>query len=53
MYNYSTHLLPECIAQLYLGNDSILEYNTRGCQLLRVLLGSKTLGTNTLISLVA
>ena len=42
MYNYSNHLLPECIAQLYLRNDSIHEHNTRGCQLLRVPLESKT-----------
>ena len=42
MYKYSNHLLPECIAQLYLRNDSIHEHNTRGCQLLRVPLDSKT-----------
>ena len=42
MYKYSNHLLPECIAQLYLRNDSIHEHNTRGCQLLRVPLESKT-----------
>ena len=42
MYIYSSNLLPECIAQLYLRNDSIHEHNTRGCQLLRVPLGSKT-----------
>ena len=41
MYKYSNHLLPECIAQLYLRNDSIHEHNTRGCQLLRVPLDSK------------
>ena len=29
MYKYSNHLLPECIAQLYLRNDSIHEHNTR------------------------
>ena len=42
MYKYSDHLLPECIAQLYFRNDGIHEHNTRGFQLLRVLLGSKT-----------
>ena len=42
MYKYSNHLLPECIAQLYLRNDSIHEHNTRRCQLLRVPLDSKT-----------
>ena len=42
MYKYTNHLLPECIAQLYLRNDSIHEHNTRGCQLLRVPLESKT-----------
>ena len=42
MYTYSDHLLPECIAQLYLRNDSIHEHNTRGCQLLRVPLEPKT-----------
>ena len=42
MYKYSNHLLPECIAQLYLRNYSIHEHNTRGSQLLRVPLGSKT-----------
>ena len=42
MYKYSNHLLPECIAQLYLRNDSIHEHNTRGSQLLRVPLRSKT-----------
>ena len=42
MYTSSNNLLPECIAQLYLRNDSIHEHNTRGCQLLRVPLGSKT-----------
>ena len=42
IYKYSNHLLPECIAQLYLRNDSIHEHNTRGCQLLRVPLESKT-----------
>ena len=42
MYKHSNHLLPECIAQLYLRNDSIHEHNTSGCQLLRVPLESKT-----------
>ena len=44
MYKYSSNLLPECIAQLYLRNDSNNEHNTRGSQLLRVHvpLGSKT-----------
>ena len=44
MYIYSNHLLPECIAQLYmyLRNDSIHEHDTRGWQLLRVPLDSKT-----------
>ena len=41
MYKYSNHLLPECIAQLHLRNDSIHEHNTRGSQLLRVPLGLK------------
>ena len=31
MYKYSLNLLPECIAHLYLRNDSIHEHNTRGC----------------------
>ena len=43
MYKYSSNLLPECIAHLYLLNDSIREHNTRGCYELRVLPGSKTL----------
>ena len=42
MYKYSNHLSPKCIAQLHLRNDSIHEHNTRGSQLLRVPLGSKT-----------
>ena len=42
MYKYSNHLLPECVVQLYLRNDSIHEHNTRGSQLLRVPPGSKT-----------
>ena len=42
MYKYSNNLLPECIAQLYLRNDSINEHNTRGCHLLRVLPCAKT-----------
>ena len=37
MYKYSLNLLPECIAHLYLRNDSIHEHNTRGCHELRVL----------------
>ena len=45
MYKYFNHLLPECIAQLHLRNDSIHEHNTRGSQLLRVPLGSKTLSS--------
>ena len=39
---YSLNLLPECIAHLYLRNDSIHEHNTRGCHELRVLPGAKT-----------
>ena len=39
---YPNYLSPECIAQLYLRNDSIHEHNDRECQLLRVPLGSKT-----------
>ena len=39
MYKYSNNLLPECIALLYLQNDSIHEHNTRGCHQLRVLIG--------------
>ena len=31
VYKYSLNLLPECIAHLYLRNDSIHEHNTRGC----------------------
>ena len=42
MYKYSYHLLPKCIAQLNLRNDSIHEHHTSGSQLLRVHLGSKT-----------
>ena len=42
MYNYSLNLLPECIAHLYLRNDSIHEHNTRGCHELRVLPGAKS-----------
>ena len=42
MCKYFNNLLPECIAQLYLRNDSIHEHNTRGSQPLRVPLGSKT-----------
>ena len=38
MYKYSLNLLPECIAHLYLRNDS----NTRGCHELRVLPGAKS-----------
>ena len=45
MYKYSNHRLPECIAQLYLRNDSIHEHNTRGSQVLRVPLGSKTISS--------
>ena len=37
MYKYYLNLLPECIAQLYLRNDSVHEHNTRGCHELRVL----------------
>ena len=39
---YSLNLLPECIAHLYLCNDSIHEHNTRGCHELRVPPGAKT-----------
>ena len=42
MYKYSLNLLPECIAHLYLRNDSVHEHNTRGCHELRVLPGVKT-----------
>ena len=42
MYKYSLNLLPECIAHLYLRNDSIHEHNTRGCHELRVLPGAKS-----------
>ena len=42
MYKYSFNVLPECIAHLYLRNDSIHEHNTRGCHELRVLPGAKT-----------
>ena len=42
MYKYSLNLLPECIAHLYLRNDSIHEHNTRGCHELRVFPGAKT-----------
>ena len=42
MYKYSNNLLPECIALLYLRNDSIHEHNTRRCHQLRVLTGAKT-----------
>ena len=38
MYKYSLNLLLECIAHLYLQNDSINEHNTRGCHELIVLL---------------
>ena len=43
MYKYSLNLSPECIAYLYLRNDSIHEHNTRGCHKLRVLPDAKTL----------
>ena len=43
MYKYSLNLLPECIAHLYLRNDSIHEHNTQGCHELRVLTGAKTI----------
>ena len=36
MYKYSLKLLLECIAHLYLRNDSIHEHNTRGCHKLKV-----------------
>ena len=42
MYKYSNNLLPKCIAQLHMQNDSIHEHNTRECHLLRVLPGAKT-----------
>ena len=45
MYKYSLNLLPECIAHLYLRNDSshmTHEYNTRDCHELRALPGAKT-----------
>ena len=42
MYKCSLNFLPECIAHLYLRNDSIHEHNTRGCHELKVLLGPKT-----------
>ena len=53
MYKYSLNLLPECIAHLYLRNDSIHDHNTRGCHELRVLPGAKTFTnvTSRLISL--
>ena len=38
---YSLNHLPECIAHLYLRNDSIHDFNTRGCHALRVLPGAK------------
>ena len=42
MYKYSLKILPECIAHLYLRNDSIHEHNTRGCHELRVLSDAKS-----------
>ena len=42
MYKYSLHLLPECIAHLYLRNGNIHEHNTRSCHQLRLLHGAKT-----------
>ena len=42
MYKYSLNLLQECIAHLYLRNDSIHVHNTRGCHELRVHPGAKT-----------
>ena len=42
MYTYSLSLLPECLAHLYLRNDSIHEHNTRGCHELRVLPSAKS-----------
>ena len=41
MYKYSLNLLPECIAHLYLRNDSIHEHNTRGCHELEYFLVQK------------
>ena len=42
MYKYSLNPLQECIAHLYLRNDSIHVHNTRGCHELRVHPGAKT-----------
>ena len=42
MYKCSLNLLPECIANLYIRNDSIHELNTRGYHELRVLPAAKT-----------
>ena len=42
IYIYSLNLLLECIAHLYLQNDSIHDHNTRGCHELRVLPDTKT-----------
>ena len=33
MYKYSLNLLPECMAHLYLRNDSIHEHSTRDCHI--------------------
>ena len=44
MYKYSLNLLPECIAHLYLRNDSIHVHTTRGYHELGVLPGAKIFG---------
>ena len=43
MYKFNNNLLPNCLLQLYERTDSVHDHNTRGCQLLRVSTGTKTI----------
>ena len=43
MYKFNDNLSPNCLSQLYERADSVHDHNTRGCQLLRVRTGTKTL----------
>ena len=42
MYKFNNNLLHNCLSQLYKRTGSVHDHNTRCCQLLRVLTGTKT-----------
>ena len=41
MYKFHNNFLPNSLSQLYERTNSVHDHNTRGCQLLRVPMGTK------------